>query len=433
MRRRTKVFTFNQGSYVEEQIFSPTCAVTAWTGGPALNGINEGKVITMDDVVTPGWRKKLLRGEVVMNPMIRTEKEVFCSGTGWQIDLYNPGSSPCGASIPSVRGDERFWGAVCQRSFNLGVDPDGTVSVDTSPGFSQADLTSAILEASTNCQANVASGNVQGLEDLAQARQAVDLFSIPFSGIRKATASFLSKAKQISSSKKGSGFGKALLEDLSNEWLKYRYGIMPAINDFNAAVKALSERQDDSQQRVTSRASSSISGNRHTSGMFATSGLFCNFDLDIVSHCQVRAMSIDLYRRTVVRDLGLHFDQIPVTLWNLIPFSFVADWFVNAGNYINAVVPRHDVKHITSCYTTETVSDIMYRITNVTQTLGTSFVTKPTGLLHVKWKRKERVPGLPSPSLVVVRDFRFDKLTRMGDALALIGQQLAGYAGLGLK
>jgi hypothetical protein len=48
-----------------------------------------------------------------------------------------------------------------------------------------------------------------------------------------------------------------------------------------------------------------------------------------------------------------------VAAWELIPFSFVADWFVNIGPYVRAITPKVGVHSLGSWTTTkdEQVSD----------------------------------------------------------------------------
>jgi hypothetical protein len=44
-----------------------------------------------------------------------------------------------------------------------------------------------------------------------------------------------------------------------------------------------------------------------------------------------------------MRMLGLRDQDIPVTVWELVPWSFVVDWFVNVGDWIQAVTPNPSV------------------------------------------------------------------------------------------
>jgi hypothetical protein len=41
----------------------------------------------------------------------------------------------------------------------------------------------------------------------------------------------------------------------------------------------------------------------------------------------------------VLRTLGLRVQDFPATLWELMPWSFVADWFVNVGSWLRVVSP----------------------------------------------------------------------------------------------
>jgi hypothetical protein len=47
---------------------------------------------------------------------------------------------------------------------------------------------------------------------------------------------------------------------------------------------------------------------------------------------------------TLVERSGLHLSNLPSSIWEAIPFSFVADWVINLGDWIRAVTPKAGVK-----------------------------------------------------------------------------------------
>jgi hypothetical protein len=55
---------------------------------------------------------------------------------------------------------------------------------------------------------------------------------------------------------------------------------------------------------------------------------------------------------STLRRLGLAPEQIPSIAWELIPFSFVVDWFVDIGSWIKACQPKPGCDVLSSSRTT---------------------------------------------------------------------------------
>jgi hypothetical protein len=81
---------------------------------------------------------------------------------------------------------------------------------------------------------------------------------------------------------------------------------------------------------------------------------------------------------------GLSFKEIPITAWELVPYSFVIDWFVNAGDYIQAVTPKLGVKVLGSWSTTE--DEIVTKTTTTLEdVVGSTYnLVSPGGYTSVK-------------------------------------------------
>lgn len=114
--------------------------------------------------------------------------------------------------------------------------------------------------------------------------------------------------------------------DISGRWLELQYGWLPALSDTFEAAKAY-EEITKKERKFTVRASSKeiFSGDDHVSGSFAT----------CPSEMAVRVMYIHELTEelTAWRSLGL-VDPLSV-VWEIIPYSFVVDWFVPIGSYID--------------------------------------------------------------------------------------------------
>lgn len=122
--------------------------------------------------------------------------------------------------------------------------------------------------------------------------------------------------------------------DVSGAWLAMMYGWLPTLSDLYESAKAY--------EALTSQRSSSfvISGKRETSYEASQSpGVFKAPGKRSVSH----RMHYTLHEYlSVPRTLGLT-DPASV-VWELVPFSFVVDWFIPIGSYFEALAVIPELK-----------------------------------------------------------------------------------------
>jgi hypothetical protein len=125
----------------------------------------------------------------------------------------------------------------------------------------------------------------------------------------------------------GGGIRRLNAKDLSGRWLETQYAFMPMVSQSYEAAKAL---EAVTKPRVL-RFSAGLSTKRRT---YEGSDTLSNYSFP--QYCTYSSrLTAELYEdMSLQRSLGL---TNPVEIaWELVPYSFVVDWFLPIGSYISA-------------------------------------------------------------------------------------------------
>lgn len=140
----------------------------------------------------------------------------------------------------------------------------------------------------------------------------------------------------------GPGPGRSLNDlgkGLTNNWLQWSYGIKPLIQDVEGAMTALDKSKDRPRTVILiSRAERSYSGQ----GQWKSG----NHRLDDIRYffCVGKITCTGKIFANVTSPVTKTADELgllnPALLaWELIPYSFVVDWFMPVGTYLQCMVP----------------------------------------------------------------------------------------------
>lgn len=200
----------------------------------------------------------------------------------------------------------------------------------------------------------------------------------------------------------------------SQKLLAFNFGFTPLANDVVAACKLLEEGlKSDPVIVVHSSASEGFYGAKATSSgtaSFEVSG-------DIRCHGKL-TYSIDDMTWYTLEQLGL--TNPAAVVWELVPLSFVVDWFLPIGNFIRNIQPPQGVSFLDG-WTYTKAKGVLSRTTDYE---NPSPGLHTVGYSREKYKQRKLLNAFPTPKFTVP-DLSISK-GQVASAMALLWQRTFG-------
>lgn len=393
------------------------------------DGFPNGTKAVMHDFVTPGFHEKSRSGKIVMSPMSRVIQSKIATNKSLASGRYN--------------GNPSYWWRYNdgpRTIWTLGLNSTTSILPGEYSVHTSADLDRLQVEASTRCLSQVGKASTEMWENLAESRQTLGMLWKPIraflnfdtndfekwerralreAAIRKGLRNKpLSEVLKFYSKRQLLGADRA-----ASLWLQYRYGIAPLIRTALEVEKALQRLVTPPYQTSRGQATSSVS--KFETVSYSNSGYTWQVRKSITETITVRAVRVDSFVWDWSHDWGFSSTELLQLPWNLTGHSFVADWFVNFGEYIGALANCFRPEALGHCLTTTVVrSGVWENISCTSSPSNEGMLTPHLDLVREDAVNKWRTPALRTPGIVVKSNFGFDNATRIGDALALVGQKV---------
>jgi hypothetical protein len=358
----------------------------------------------MDDVVTPRFFSRKREGKVTFNPMtkVRRFSEVVDGGQGAWYRAIAISCPATGAHFEVEHVDNAF-------GWYLNPIYPTPITIPTVTIIPEKEVSDLITEVCTKCAAERGKADNNLFESVAEYKQTLRMFLKPQNSLFK----FFNK--------NGKKMSKLSPE---NAWLAYRYGLKPFIKDVSGIIEGLSKTTG--LKRVTTRAKGEISRQESINTVSTRGVTTVTINNQTIDTVRVRAMSLDEYVATTASNIGFTAKGLITVPWELVPYSFVADWFVNVGDYLNALAPAPGYNQLGSCYTVERITSNIYTPVSTTIVSGSGYENPPlrpvSGTLRSVLETKTR-SALVTPGLIVKNNFKLTDAVRAADAIALLKQQ----------
>lgn len=296
----------------------------------------------MTDVVTPNFKARIKKGEIINNPASLEEKT-----------FIRPRVTPFNRYRVYITG-YRDGGPLYSGNFYEGDQAmDESYLGDYlghSEGVGEA-IDIAIARAVTSAHANASSTEFQSLVFAAESCKSVHAMSSILYRVFK-----IAKAvKRLDGKYLKSQISK---KELQNRYMELRYAIRPLVYDARDIVAAVGKTKRYNKTRFTARGFERVHDeNSDTITLHPWSTW--EHKVNRTTHLEVNI------RAGILCDVDISpmniwgVDQPLETLWEITPFSFIIDWFINVGDTLAAWTPDAGVTQLASWVTVET---------NITQT-----------------------------------------------------------------
>lgn len=227
------------------------------------------------------------------------------------------------------------------------------------------------------------------------------------------------------------GKDQSLVDDFSNLWLEYRYALRPLVGDLQNALKALSKIIDKRRMIARGHEYSGATSERIESTTLTEPSQIVKLTAKVTETEKIKARSGVLYALeesllSLVNVLGL--DQPVESIWELIPFSFIVDWFFSVGDLLNSWFKSSGLSVLTSWVSLQVERSTVRKITNCEVYNYNGYVWQSDRMIvlgssHSTATWRWRVPN-PELPLLPRLDIKLD-LAKIID-LGMIGRAMLG-------
>lgn len=182
----------------------------------------------------------------------------------------------------------------------------------------------------------------QGGTFLGELAQTISLIRNPARGLRNGVNAFTRRALDPRRVRRIRNLSlRKRREELADMWLEAQFGWLPLINDLNDAAKALADANyavPQSSIKLFGVGEHREKEEKSTTHVGQTTpSATVHYQIDSV--CEVKylgAWDFSTYALTAQR-IGLDPSSLAVTAWEIVPWSFLIDYFSNVGDVISAL------------------------------------------------------------------------------------------------
>jgi hypothetical protein len=307
----------------------------------------------MDDVVTPNYHKRIAAGEIINNPCgyehktLTTKGEGYAhhrlpaNGSSYDYTLSGPLSYYRKLSMPST-----FW---------------------TNPPLDVSNADPQVDRAKTLAIARIDATPYAFGEDALEVGETLRFLRHPLESIL-GIGNAIRRGARAKTALGKRNTQKEYIRACSNAYLQYRFALSPLIRSISDALAAFEAEPKTLPERLTSRGH--MKSEDSDSSDFSYGGR--TFHRSLTRKYDTRA-SILYTVSNPIRDwryrLGFRPKDLPTTLWQIVPYSFMVDRVVDVSSFcagiINLADPR--VRILSACVVETHLEKTSYQLASDNQ------------------------------------------------------------------
>lgn len=139
--------------------------------------------------------------------------------------------------------------------------------------------------------------------------------------------------------------GRTMKKKGASSWLELQYGWLPLLSDVRGGAEYLNRLMGDPVFRVTaSRRCRNFSGFVNAKGSAVRYYAYGNWGCDFAVKTGMRSKKITAYLKSVDELSAAGITDPRSVAWELVPFSFVVDWFLPVGTYLEGLNTARSLK-----------------------------------------------------------------------------------------
>jgi hypothetical protein len=305
-----------------------------------IDQLNSGAVTK--SVGFPDWKIRIRRGESATTELVGTRWTTRAGGGG-HISVRRHGFGP----LPQ-RQDQwylyEFWGDL--GAYPGTLDDPSLKSITSVENEVKRIAVSKIRQAQTSLRGLVAAGEMG---------QTVRMITSRARSLHVGVFGYLTTLRKVVKPRRSRRKGQraATLERevkrvnrlVAGSWLEAQYGWKPLVNDIRDGALALSRIQTYRAPSVRIHAAASSAEksagftatrtNGPLSYKFSTSSTF-EYEFKVYGVVHSTPRGVKVFNFPVLDEFGLKLSEFVPTIWELIPYSFLVDYFSNIGQIIDA-------------------------------------------------------------------------------------------------
>lgn len=317
---------------------------------------------TVEDVVTPNYRALQDQGVIINNPFKSTKTTLTVT--------------PPGALKHTYRTPNGYWCSAHSQYHDLVTSHEGQwrpntpsrLLMDTALRSSLASTVKSL--ATTQAFANIDVSEMNALASAAEGRKTVD-------SMRAISLRALKIMRNVRRLDYRALRNEIKPKELADRYMEARYAIRPLVYDAIGVVNAVKSQRGFVRRTFVGEEtrSGTITGSKLADQTLATMILG---DWERSINYEISARAGVLCDCQITGDLVFGTNKFAETLWELTPWSFVADWFANTGDWIAAHTPNAGVRQLASwCTVREKITGV-HKLVNVRSTANANGFTGAT-------------------------------------------------------